>query len=306
MRITLDRLPWPLDALLIVFADTLARFQRHRCTTAAAAIAFHVLFSIFPLILLITAIVGQSLRDPSVRASVVDGIMGTLPLEPSARDQIDRLLSTGSANLAAFGVLGAIALVWSASGMLGSVRGSMELAWEGQRGTRPFVRGKLVDAVLLTGLVTVILSSFVLGVFAGFLPRLPDRIATEPGLPHDAIEIARTWVGPLASLVSTFIVMLLAYKFLPRPRPALRFAVSAAAFGAVAFEVARRAFEIYLTGVARYDLVYGSIGSIIALLFFVYISAIILLFGAELGASLRRVHHAGRLLPRRAGPAGDA
>ncbi len=306
MRVTLARLPWPLNALLIVVADTIGRFQRHRCTTAAAAIAFHVLFSIFPLILLITAIVGRSLRDPDVRARVVDGIMGTLPLEPAARDQIDSLLSSGSANLAAIGLLGAIALIWSASGMLGSMRGSMELAWEGHRGTRPFVRGKLVDAVLLTGLVTVILSSFVLGVFAGFLPRLPERIAEEPGLPHDVLQLARTWVGPLTSLLSTFVVMLLAYKLLPRPRPALRYAVTAAAFGAGAFEVARRLFEIYLTSVARYDLVYGSIGSIIALLFFVYIAAIILLFGAELGASLRRVHHAGRLLPRRAAPADDA
>jgi membrane protein len=65
-------------------------------------------------------------------------------------------------------------------------------------------------------------------------------------------------------------------------------------------------FEVYLTRVARYDIVYGSIGSVIALLFFVYISALILLYGAEIGASLRRVHHAGRLLPRRAAPDADA
>ena len=60
----LARLPWPLDALLIVLADSVGRFQRHRCTTAAAAIAFHVLFSVFPLILVITVVVGSSLRDP--------------------------------------------------------------------------------------------------------------------------------------------------------------------------------------------------------------------------------------------------
>ena len=63
---------------------------------------------------------------------------------------------------------------------------------------------------------------------------------------------------------------------------------------------------MYLTHIARYDLVYGSIGSVIALLFFVYISAIILLFGAELGASLRRVHLAGRLGRTRGGSAAGA
>lgn len=303
MRIELDRLPWPLDAALIILSDAIGRFQRHRCTTAAAAIAFHVLFSVFPLVLLITVIVGRSLRDPEVRARIVDGLMSTLPLEPAARDQVDRLLTAGAGNLAALGVLGAVALVWSSSGMLGSVRGSMELAWEGWGGTRPFVRGKLVDAILLTALVTLILSSFVLGVLAGFLPALPAKALDQPGLPHDVLLALRSWIAPISSLLATFVVMLLAYKFLPRPRPALRYAASAALLGAVLFEVARRGFEYYITSVARYDLVYGSIGSVIALLFFVYLSALILLFGAEFGASLRRVHRSDRLLPRRAAPA---
>ena len=297
------RLPWPLDALWAVLADALGRFQRHRCTTAAAAIAFHVLFSVFPLLLLITAIVGTSLRDPDVRSRIVDGLMSTLPLEPSARDQIDRVLTVANANLAAIGILGAVALIWSASGMLGSVRGAMELAWTGHRGTRPFVRGKLVDAVLLTILVTLILSSFVLGVLVGFVPRLPAGFPEGHGIARDIVETVRSWIGLVASLLTTFLVTLLAYKLLPRPRPALRYAVTAAALASVGFEVARRAFEVYLTRVARYDLVYGSIGSIIALLFFVYISAIILLFGAELGASLRRVHLAGRLGRPRGGSA---
>ena len=300
------RVPWPLDVLWALLADALWRFQRHRCTTAAAAIAFHVLFSVFPLLLLITAIAGTSLHDPDVRARIVDGLMSTLPLDPGARDQIDQLLTVANANLAAIGILGAIALIWSASGMLGSVRGAMELAWTGHRGTRPFVRGKLVDAVLLTILVTLILSSFVLSVLVGFVPRLPSGLLDGHGLARDVADTVRSWIGLAASLASTFLVTLLAYKLLPKPRPALRYAVIAAALASVGFELARRAFEIYITSVARYDLVYGSIGSVIALLFFVYISAIILLFGAELGASLRRVHLAGRLGRPRAGSADGA
>ena len=300
------RLPWPLDAAWITLADAIGRFQRHRCTTAAAAIAFHVLFSIFPLLLLITAIAGTSLRNPEVRSRIVDGLMSTLPLEASARAQIDHVLTVADANLAAIGIVGAVALIWSASGMLGSVRGAMELAWGGHGGTRPFVRGKLVDAVLLTILVTLILSSFVLGVLVGFAPRLPSTLVQESGVVRDIVEAVRSWVGLAASLLSTFLVTLLAYKLLPTPRPPLRYAVTAAALASIGFEIARRAFEVYLTHIARYDLVYGSIGSVIALLFFVYISAIILLFGAELGASLRRVHLAGRLGRTRGGSAAGA
>jgi membrane protein len=297
--IRLERLPWPLDALLIVLSDSLGRFQRHRCTTAAAAIAFHVLFSVFPLILLITVVVGSRMRSAEVRAAITDGLMNALPLDPSARDQIDNLLKIANANLPAIGVIGAIALVWSASGMLGSVRGAMELAWEGFSGTRPFLRGKLVDAVLLTVLVTVILSSFLIGVLLSFVPQIPRDALGSSGFWHDAALFVRPWISPLASLVSSIFVMLMAYKFLPKPRPAVRYALAGAVIAGILFEVARRVFTIYVEKIARYDLVYGSIGTIIAFLFFVYIAAIILLYGAELGASIRRVHNVGRLLPGR-------
>ena len=304
MRPSLARIPWPLDAALIIVADSTARFQRHRCTTAAAAIGFHVLFSVFPLLLLITAIVGTSMRDPGVRASIVDGVMSALPLDASARGQIDAILRSAQANLAAVGAIGALALVWSASGMLGSVRGAMELAWEGYGGTRPFVRGKLIDALVLAVLVAVILSGFLVSLAVSFSAALPADFAAQPGTLHDIVGLARDSAGVIASITATALITLLAYKLLPRPRPRLRYAASGALAAALAFELARRAFAVYLDRVARYDVVYGSIGSIIAFLVLVYIAAIILLWGAELGASIRRVDLAGRLRPRR-GAAAD-
>ena len=67
----------------------------------------------------ITAIAGTSLRDPEVRSRIVDGLMSTLPLEASARAQIDHVLTVADANLAAIGIVGAVALIWSASGKIG-------------------------------------------------------------------------------------------------------------------------------------------------------------------------------------------
>ena len=68
------------------------------------------------------------------------------------------------------------------------------------------------------------------------------------------------------------------------------------AIAALLLEGARRIFSIYVDRVATYDIVYGSIGSIIVFLFFVYIAGMVILYGAEFGASLRRVHNAGRVL----------
>ncbi len=290
------KIPWPIAFAWLVLRDSVTRFQRHRCTTAAAAIAFHVLFSVFPLILLVTAILGTQMRSAEARQQVVDGMLSVLPLEASAANQIDQLLLSATNNLATIGIVGAIGLVWSASGMLGSVRGAMELAWEGHSGTRPFFQGKLVDALLLAIVVSVVLSSFLAGLVLSVLPQVSIDVMRPDSWSSDVAAVVRSSLAPAVSILTSGIVLVLAYKFLPRPRPAFRYALGGAVIAALLLEGARRIFSIYVDRVAVYDIVYGSIGSIIVFLFFVYISATVILYGAELGASIRRVHNAGRVL----------
>lgn len=289
-------IPWPVIFTWLVLRDSVSRYQRHRCTTAAAAIAFHVLFSIFPLVLLITAILGTQMRSAEVRKQISDGLLNVLPLDPSASAQIDHLLISATNNLATVGIVGAVGLIWSASGMLGSVRGAMELAWEGTAGTRPFFRGKLVDALLLGIVVSVVLSSFLAGLVLSVVPQVSIDVIRPDSWTGDFAAVVRSSLAPAVSVLTSGVILTLAYKFLPRPRPALRYAMAGATLAAVLLELARRVFSIYVDHVATYDVVYGSIGSIIVFLFFVYIAAIVSLFGAEVGASVRRVHNAGRVL----------
>ena len=289
-------IPWPVIFAWLVLRDSVSRFQRHRCTTAAAAIAFHVLFSIFPLVLLITAILGTQMRSAEVRKQISDGLLNVLPLDPSASTQIDHLLISATNNLAAVSIVGAVGLIWSASGMLGSVRGAMELAWEGTAGTRPFFRGKLVDALLLAIVVSIVLSSFLAGLVLSVVPQVSIDALRPDSWTGDFAAVVRSSLAPAVSILTSCVVLVLAYKFLPRPRPALRYALTGAVLASVLLEVARRIFSIYVDNVGTYDVVYGSIGSIIVFLFFVYIAAIVSLLGAEFGASARRVHNAGRVL----------
>lgn len=275
---------------LLVLRDAANRFQRHRCTTAAAAIAFHVLFSIFPMLLLVAGIVGSRLRDPEVRAEITQGLLTALPLDPDAADQVDRLLLTASGNLAAIGILSGVALIWSASGVLGSIRGAMELAWEGHHGTRPFLHGKLVDVLVLAIVLIVILSSFFAGLLISVLPQVSLDAIAEGGTAGRVIDVIQAWTGSIVTVATSSAFLLLAYKLLPRPRPRLVYAAAGALIGGLLLELARWGFGLYVANVARFDVVYGSIGSVIAFLLFVYIASIITLVGAETGASIRRVH----------------
>ncbi len=282
-------IPQPLVFAALVVRDAFSRFQRHRCTTAAAAIAFHVLFSIFPLILLIAVIFGAKLRDQAVRERVTDALMNALPLAQADVAQVDELLLNATRNLPALGILSAVGLIWSASGMLGAVRGAMELAWEGRTGTRPFVHGKLIDALLLGVIVVFVLASFFVGIVFAVVPQvsfdwLPD------GSWLGVADVISSWAGPVISIATTTIVITVAYKLLPQPRPSGRYAIAGGVVAGLLLELLRIAFGIWVSSVARYDVIYGSIGSIIAFLFFVYLAAIVILVGAEIGASVRSIH----------------
>ena len=292
MRLRADGIPEPMAFAVAVLLDAVRSFQRHRCTTAAAAIAFHVLFSIFPLILLVVAVVGSRMKSAAVRGQVSSGLMNAMPLDASAKAQIDGLLLTTSHNLPTLGIIGGIGLIWSASGMLGSVRGAMELAWEGTAGTRPFVRGKLIDALLLTILMAAIMASFLSGLVLSLLPPIAIDVIPETSGWQDLLALARSSLGPLLAILAAMTILALAYKLLPAPRPAGRYALIGAASGAVLLEIARRLFQLYVDLFDRFDVVYGSIGSIIAFLFFVYLASMVVLFGAEAGASFRRIHEA--------------
>lgn len=282
-------LPDPIRVVLLVLRHAVSRFQHHRCTTAAAAISYHVLFSLFPLLLLVGVILGTRAQDPTTRSAVVDAVMSALPLQEDSRGQVDRVLSGATRNLGAIGIVGLIGLVWSASGMLGSLRGAVELAWEGARGTRSFAHGKIVDGLLLLLIVVFVLVAVLAGVIISVIAVIVDSGPTLDEPLAGIIDQLRSVLATIIALAVTGLLLLGAYKLLPSPRPPLRFALLGAIVATLLLEGARRLFGYYISNVAVYDVVYGSIGSIIVFLLFIYITAVIVLFGAELGAATRTV-----------------
>ena len=92
-------------------------------------------------------------------------------------------------------------------------------------------------------------------------------------------------LGLLLSPLLTFGVLLLLYRLVPRTKLGFRDLAAGALVAAVASEAIRIGFSYYLTKVARYDLLYGALGSVFALLLVVYLQAIVLLLGAEIAST---------------------
>jgi membrane protein len=242
----------------------------------AASIAYRVLFSLFPLAIVVAGVFGLVSRATGAETAVVDAIVEQLPLTEEAQDEVRQQLLAATRNLSALGLLGVLGLVWAASGMVTATRKAVNLAWDTE--PRSFVRGKALDVLVALAAGLVVLLTLVLSVVA--------RVA------EDAAERTLGWIGPAAAVASWlaglavptvvgFVVVASAYRLLPEARPPFRQILPAAAATAIAIALLQQGFVLYLSHFGRYDVIYGSLAAVIAFLLYVYLATAVFLFGAH-------------------------
>lgn len=234
-------------------AEEFARDRGHRL---AAQIAYHVLFSLFPLALLVTAVLGLVFGDAEARERVVDFLRENIPLlERESASEITEALRGVTSGAPALGVGAAVVLVWSATAMMAATRDALNVAWDVDD-RRPFFRGKLVDLLLVSLVGVMIAASLVLGVTGGIVFSLP----------------------------TSFVAFLVLYRVVPSVQATVREVWPGALAAALLFEALKRAFGFYFDNFGSYNAVYGSLGAVAAFLFFVFLAANVLVYGAELAS----------------------
>jgi len=248
---------------------------RDRCPQYAASISFHVLFSLFPLAIVLVSIFGLVLQDDELRQDVIDEIVDVLPVSESGQADIAKSIEGIASPLSAIGFISLIALLWGASGMMASIRVGLEAALKVDRG-RPAAHAKLVDFVLvaLTGLLVLVVVG--LSAFAAFFGRVVDRIQIR-------ISVDPSWVfvrdGLQIVVVATMALLL--YRFVPARKLRTRGALAGAILTAIGTWGASKLLALLISDFSRYNLIYGSLAGVMTFLFFVYVVAVILLLGAE-------------------------
>ena len=110
-----------------------------RCGQYAAAIAYRVLFSLFPLTIALVSIFGLVLQDDAVRQRVINELIRLLPVSESGEGNIQRSIEQIATPLSAIGLISLVALLWGATGMMASIRLGLETALKVDRG-RPAAR----------------------------------------------------------------------------------------------------------------------------------------------------------------------
>lgn len=258
-------------------------FRNDHCPQLAAAIAYHVLFSIFPLAIVLVGLLTVVLHAAAAQAEVLDAIVRNVPLSAEGKDQLRSLLDGATSGPGALGLLGIIGLVWSASGMMAAIRLALNLAWDTKQ-TRRFVHGKLIDVLLIFAVALLALLSLGLTV----LVRVVARYGSASGLPGPLGAGAdwATWLlGALVPLLLAFAAILFLYRVVPADPTRVRDLWPGALLAATGFVVVQNLFALYLEHFDSYNAVYGSLGAIIAFLFFVYLASNVFLFGGEVASA---------------------
>ena len=238
----------------------------------AAAISYYALFSLFPLTLGIIFVVSFFLGPNSID-ELAQRAADQAPV--SSKIVKDVLTSVvGGRNIA--GLAGIVGLLWAGTAVFGSIRKGINATW-GITTPRPFLQERLIDISLMLGAAILMLVSIFSTAVLAYIIEIMEFITRETHVNGDLL-----W-NRLASLVPpilSFIVFLGIYWFLPNTRVRLKEALPGALAATIAFEIVKNVFVWYVHSYSVFTTVYGSVGSIMALLTWVYASAIILLFGS--------------------------
>lgn len=295
---------WGGDTRLLL-RRTFAEYSDDHCAALAASISYYVFFSIFPLAILFVSISGLVLTNDSVRAGVVDDIFDFLPLsEDEGRADLETAIDGVATSLSIIGLVSVFGLLWAASGMMGSLRHALNQAWDIDF-RRPFLRGKFFDLLMVMGAGGLIMLSIASTIFLQVARRVSDGVADFLGPLGAGTAFSFELFAVVVPFLFSLATFMFIFKIIPNVRTRFRDIWPGALLSALLFELVKNGFAVYLRYFGDYDAVYGSLGAVIAFLFFIYISASIVLLGAEMAAEWPRVmhgHYDKSLAPAAVGP----
>lgn len=261
---------------LSLSANVMRRTKEHLSGEMAAGIAYYAILSVFPLLLGIIALLGLFLPREAVKEEILRTFAFYLPESSGIIEANIRQIIAARGSLGIFSIIG---LFWTGSLIFGSISRVINAAW-GIRRLRPFWMRKVRDFAMALG--TSLL--FVLSIFSSLLIVIfPGNRLISLGLSEIAIR--------MASFLLIFSAFLLLYKMVPNTTTYWKYTWQGSLIAAFLFEASRSLFLIFVSRFTDWSLVYGQIGSIIAVLTWAYISSYILIIGAEFCAEYDRIHH---------------
>jgi membrane protein len=263
---------------------TVQEFQRDDALGIAAQLAYYLILALFPFILVLVSLMG-TFGSEELASEVLTYFQRVMPQQAYAIiETFTANIISGQAEAPGLFTFGILFTIWAASGAFAALINALNRAYDVQE-TRPFWKVRGIAILMTLGLSVLVLIGVLLLVLG---PQIGDTIAQVFGL-KDTFElgwnIAR-W--PAALFFMVFTVALL-YYFAPDVEQPFRWITPGGLIGVLLWVLASVAFNFYVSNFGSYNKTYGSIGAVIVLLLYLYISSLTILFGATLNAILVRM-----------------
>jgi len=263
-----------------------AEIDRDHVSIMAAGIAFYALLSIFPGMSALISIDGL-VADPAAIENQLNSLSGVLPQEALKllSDQLHALVAAPRDKLGLGLVVSLLLALWSAISGTGALMQGLTVAFEERenRGVLSFY-GRAIALTLGIGLFAL-LSLFLIAVIPAVIGSLPIS-----ELWRDRVSLIR-W--PILAILAILALCVL-YRYAPARRNPCWHCFSAGTIGAaVLWLVGSAGFSFYVARFSSYDKTYGSLGAVVILLMWFYVTAYIILAGAELNSEIEKARTRG-------------
>ncbi|MDT0018199.1 YihY/virulence factor BrkB family protein [Listeria swaminathanii] len=254
-----------------------ARVGRNDVSGNAAQLAYYMLFSIFPMLLIAATLLAYLHIDKDsvfnmIKEFAPDQIMDFL------EENLNTLLTQKNGGLLSIGI---IATLWSASNGMNAVMKSLNKAY-GVTNKRNYVVQRLLSMFFTLAMLATVGATLLLLVFG---QQIGMFLINHLNFSEDFLSFWNNlrWT---VTLVVIFVVFTFLYWVAPNRRSTLISVLPGALFSTIGWTVASVGFAYYVNNFGNYSATYGSIGVIIILMLWFYLTGIILMIGGELNATL--------------------
>lgn len=264
-----------------------AQIVDHGCAAYAAAMAYYLLFALFPFFLFLTTLIGY-LPIPGLLDFILSTMQRFLPEQAFnlMQDNIRSLFGNKQGGLLS---LGFVLALWTSSNAITSIMDIMNRLYQVREG-RPFWKVRLVAIALVAVLSVLFILSLVLLMFG---PKLGSLLAGTTSLGHLFEIIWNVLLAPV-TLFMLVLAIALIYYFTPDVEQDWKWISPGSVIAIPVWIIASLAFAFYVNNFGSYNKTYGSIGAVIILLFWLYISGFIVLAGAEVNAVVEHASEEGK------------
>jgi len=244
----------------------------------ASSIAFYFLFSIFPLMLLIISFSGTLINKFNIESTILDFVGERIPIIYSfTESNITKIID----NRTSIGITGFIFLVIATTYVFDSIQFSLNRIYK-TKTQRKFWKQKIFGFLIITLILIILILSFLMSTSLFYLA---NNLVYYLSLKDSISSLLFKFISILLGLAFNFAIFSLIYFFGTNRKTHFKYHIyRGALFAALAWEISKHIFIFYINNFVNLELTYGSVGSVISFLLWVYISSIILVIGAEINS----------------------